>query len=105
VGDADAAKSAARDEQAGTPLDQAVDRGDSIEVADLVLSARAGPSVDACEERRTLDAEQRRDRSERQRDQLGVRAIERARITHAGVARTTVRASMLILELVSMRNV
>ena len=51
VGNADAAKAAAGDEQAGMPRERALDRLEPRQVADLVLRARALPAVDAREER------------------------------------------------------
>ena len=41
VGNADAAKAAAGDEQAGMTRERAIDRGHAVEMADLVLRVRA----------------------------------------------------------------
>src|SRR4029079_4377218 len=59
VRDPDAAKAAAGHEQAGMLRQRAIDCGDSVEVPDLVLRVAALPAIDAREQRRAADAEQR----------------------------------------------
>ena len=57
--------------------------GHAREVTDVVLRVRALPSVDAREQRFAANAEQRRERLHRQRNQLLVRPVERVRIAGA----------------------
>jgi len=65
VWNADAAEAAAGDEQTRMAGEGAVDRRHAFDVPDLVLRVGALPAIDARQQRRATDAEQRRQRGQR----------------------------------------
>ncbi len=74
VGDADAAKSAAGDEDARSPREAAIDCVDPRRVADFVLGGAALPAIDARQQRLAAETDERRQRRKRSRNELFVGA-------------------------------